>query len=136
MDTADIRKNLFDNTEASSKAADPGKLYNSIDWYTWSGSTGIPVSYVVRELDGPTDLIDNDDYLTTLVSRAPMKGTSYVADHCQVHQLLTGKVLGENAEEWIRDDTNKQSGFVDYHNLCVHFEGEGNVPRQINQAEV
>ena len=48
----------------------------------------------VRELDEPIDLIDNDDYLTTSVSRAPLKGTAYVADRRQVHQLLTGKVLG------------------------------------------
>jgi hypothetical protein len=56
----DIRKNLFDNMEPSSKAADLGKLGNQGDWYTWScgfvnylntitGSTGIPLSYVVRE---------------------------------------------------------------------------------------
>ena len=146
MDNTDIRKNLSDNMETSSKAADPGKLGNSIDWYTWSrgfvnylstipGSTGIPLSYVVRELDEPIDLIDNDDYLTTLVSRAPLKGTAYVADRRQVHQLLTGKVLGEHAEEWIRDDKNKQNGRVDYHNLRLHFEGEGNVSRRITQAE-
>ena len=32
MDNTDIRKNLSDNMETSSKAADPGKLGNSIDW--------------------------------------------------------------------------------------------------------
>jgi hypothetical protein len=90
--------------ETSSKAADPGKLGNEIDWYTWCcgfvnylsiipGSRGIPLSFVVRELDEPTDLSDKYDYLTTLVGRAPLKGTTYVADRHQVHQLLTGKVL-------------------------------------------
>jgi hypothetical protein len=119
IENTDIHKNLFDNMDTSSKAADPGKLGNQVDWYTWShgfvnylstipGSTGIPLSYVVCESDEPTDLSDNDDYLTTLVGRAPLKGTTYVADHCQVHQLLTGKVLGEQAEEWICDDKNKQ----------------------------
>jgi hypothetical protein len=61
--------------------------------------------------------------------------TVYVADCWQVHQLLTSKVLGEYAEEWMCDDKNKQNGCVDYHNLCLHFEGEGNVSRQIIQAE-
>jgi len=64
-----------------------------------------------------------------------LKGTAYVADRQQVHQLLTGKVLGEHAEEWIRDDKNKQNGRVDYQNLRLHFEGEGNVSRQITQVE-
>jgi hypothetical protein len=58
-----------------------------------------------------------------------------VADCRQVHQLLTGKVLGEHAEEWICHDKNKQNGQVDNHNLCLHFEGEGHVSRRITQAE-
>jgi hypothetical protein len=69
-----------------------------------TSAQGIPLSYAVCELDEPIDLIDNDNYLTTLVSRAPLKGTAYVADRRQVHQLLTGKVLGKHAEEQIRDD--------------------------------
>jgi hypothetical protein len=63
---------------------------------------------VVRESDDPIDLSDNDDYLTTLVGIAPLVGTTYVADRCQIHQSLTGKVLGEQAEEWICDSKNKQ----------------------------
>jgi hypothetical protein len=50
----DISKTLFDNMETSNKAADPGKLGNQVDWYTWScgcdnylstipGSTGMPL---------------------------------------------------------------------------------------------
>jgi hypothetical protein len=56
---------------------------------------------VVRELDELIDLADNDNNFTILVGRAPLKGTTYVADRCQVHQLSTGKVLDEQAEEWI-----------------------------------
>jgi hypothetical protein len=142
----DIRKNLADNMETASKAADPGKLRTNTDWYTWSqgftnylstipGCTGIPLSYVVREFDEPMDAEEDTDYLTTLVNRAPLTGTAFVADRRQVHQLLTGKVLGEQAEEWIRDDKTKQNGRIDFRNLQVHFEGEGNVSRRITQAE-
>jgi hypothetical protein len=65
IENTDIHKNLFDNMEdTSSKAADPGKLGNQVDWYTWScgfvnylstipGSTGIPLSYVVCEWMNP-----------------------------------------------------------------------------------
>ena len=41
------------------------------------------------------------------------------------------EVLGEQAEEWIRDDKNKQNGRMDFNNLRLHFEGEGNVSHQI-----
>ena len=143
---SDIRINLADNMETASKAADPGKLRTNTDWYTWSqgfdnylstipGCTGIPLSYVIREFDEPMDLDDDSDYLTTLVNRAPLQGTAYVADRRQVHQLLTGKVLGEQAEEWIRDDKTKQNGRIDFQNLQLHFEGEGNVSRRITTAE-
>jgi hypothetical protein len=84
---------------------------------------------VVREWDEPVDLTDNEGYLTTLVGRAPLWGTTYAADCCQIHQLLTGKVLGEQAEEWIHDDKNKQNGQVDFIHLCLHYKGEGNVSR-------
>lgn len=147
----DIRKNLSDNMETASKAADPGKLRTNTDWYTWSqgfinylstipGCTGIPLSYVVREFEEPTEDDDGDapedvDYLTTIVNRAPLRGTAYVADRRQVHQLLTGKVLGEQAEEWIRDDKSKQNGRIDFNHLKEHYEGEGNVSRRITQAE-
>jgi hypothetical protein len=36
IDNAEIRKNLFDNMETSSMAADPGKLGNQVDSYTWN----------------------------------------------------------------------------------------------------
>jgi hypothetical protein len=36
LDNTDIRKNLSENMETSSKAANSGELGNSIDWYTWS----------------------------------------------------------------------------------------------------
>jgi hypothetical protein len=80
-------------------------------------------------VDEPIDLTDIEDYLTTLVGRAPLRGTTYVADCCRIHQLLTGKVLGEQAEEWIHDDKNKQNSQVDFINFRLHFKGEGNVSR-------
>ena len=127
IDNADILKSLSDNMETSSKAEDPGKLGNQVDWYTWScgfvnylstiaESTGIPLSYVVHESEEPTQLTDSDDYLIILVSRAPLKGTAFVADCIHVQQLLTGKVLGEQAEELIRDDKSKQNSRVDFYN--------------------
>jgi hypothetical protein len=142
----EIRKNMADNMDTASKAADPGKLKTNTDWYTWSqgftnylstipGSTGVPLSYIVREVDEPIDAEDDTDYLSMLVSRAPLTGVAFIADRRQVHQLLTGKVLGEQAEEWIRDDKTKQNGRIDFNNLRLHFEGEGNVSRRITQAE-
>jgi hypothetical protein len=115
----------MDNMDMVSKAADPGKLQGKTDWFTWSqGYTNyqkmkvttllhwraellslvlrmFPLLYVLREFDDPMDAEDKGDYLTAWVCRAPLSGTTYVAAHCQVHQLLSGKVLGEQAEEWI-----------------------------------
>jgi hypothetical protein len=83
---------------------------------------------MVHEWDDPIDLNDNDDYLTTLVGRAPLKGTPYVVGCHHVHQILIGKVLGEQAEEWFM--------VIRMNRMVVWtLEGEGTIECQITQAE-
>ena len=149
LDNATIRENMADNMDTASKAADPGKLKANTDWYIWSqgftnylstipGCTGIPLSYVVRqEEDTPEDYIFavDTDYLTQLSDYAALAGPAFVADRRQVHQLLLGKILGEEAEEWIRDDKSKQNGRIDFNRLKTHYEGDGNISRRIATAE-
>jgi hypothetical protein len=145
LSNADIRKNMADNHESASKAADPGKLKKDTDWHTWiqgfnnylstfPGVTGIPLSYITRASDTPIDEVGDIDYLTELVNRAPLQGQTFASDRRQVHQLLTGKVLGEPAEEWIRGIKGSHNGRMDIMALTRHYEGEGNVSRRIALA--
>ena len=110
LDYATIRENMVDTMDTAFKAADPGKLKVSNIWSqgftnylsTIPGYTGIPLSYVVRqEEDTPEDYIFavDTDYLTQLLDYAALAGPAFVADRRQVHQLLLGKILGEEAEE-------------------------------------
>jgi hypothetical protein len=142
---ANHRLNLKDNMETASKATDPGKLKANTDWYTWSqgfnnylstipGSTGIPLSYVIRINENPM-IVHDVDYLTDLVNRAPLRGPVFTADRRQVHQLLTGKILGEQSEEWVRSNKAKMNGRTDFITLRIHYEGEGNINRRITKAE-
>lgn len=142
---ANLRMNIKDNMETASKATDPGKLKANTDWYTWSqgftnylstipGSTGIPLSYIIRENEQPVTVI-GADYLSDLVNRAPLRGPVFTADRRQVHQLLTGKILGEQSEEWIRSTKAKLNGRTDFLTLRIHYEGEGNINRRITKAE-
>jgi hypothetical protein len=142
---ADIRKNMSDNQETASKAADPGKLKVNTDYHTWiagftnylgtiPGMTGIPLAYVIRKSELPVEEIDAD-YSTDLINRAPLVGPVYQADRRQVHMLITGKVLGEPAAEWIRDIERYKDGRRDITNLTLHYTGEGNVSRRITVAQ-
>ena len=58
---ADVRKIEGDQSDTLSKAADPGKLKDERKWTEWEpafvnylstipGVTGVPLSYVIREL--------------------------------------------------------------------------------------
>jgi hypothetical protein len=142
---ANHRLNIKDNMETASKATDPGKLKANTDWYTWSqgftnylstipGSTGIPLSYVIRENEQPVT-VEGADYLSDLVNRAPLRGPVFTADSRQVHQLLTGKILGEQSEEWVRSNKSKLNGRTDFVTLRVHYEGEGNINRRVTKAD-
>jgi hypothetical protein len=142
---ADIRKNMAENQDTSSKAADPGKHKINTDYYTWiagftnylgtiPGMTGIPLAYVIRKSEVAIEE-DDADYLTDLINRAPLVGPVYQADRRQVHMLVTGKVLGEPAAEWIRDIERHKDGRRDIMNLTLHYTGEGNVSRRITVAQ-
>jgi hypothetical protein len=142
---AATRKNMADNQETASKAADPGKLTINTDFYTWisgftnylgtiPGMTGIPLAYVIRKSTLPV-IEEGADYLTNITNRAPLEGPTYLADRRQVHMLITGKVLGEPAAEWIRSLEKQKDGRTDIQALTLHFTGEGNVSRRITVAE-
>ena len=94
--------------------------------------------YIVRqEEDTPEDdpFYPDTDYLTQLSDFAALAGPAFVADCRQVHQLLLGKILGEEAEEWIRNDKSKQNGRIDFNRLKTHYEGDGNISCRIATAE-
>jgi hypothetical protein len=118
---AQVRKSDIELVTTNSKAADPGKFKDERKWPEWEKAfinylsviprvSGIPLSFVVRELDVP---IPGTEYLTfneRMINRAPVTDQYFIADTRRVHNLLVGFLQGENTENWIRNIAKYQMG--------------------------
>ena len=143
---AQVRKSDIELVTTNSKAADPGKFKDERKWPEWEKAfinylsviprvSGIPLSFVVRELDVP---IPGTEYLTfneRMINRAPVTDQYFIADTRRVHNLLVGFLQGENTENWIRNIAKYQDGRCDMIALRRHYAGEGNSTRRIADAK-
>lgn len=146
---AKIRKHNADESDAVSKAADPGKLKRQKEWTAWSrglknylstilGQNGVPLSYIIRENEQPDYALEaeNDyDFEELSVNCAPMTGLVFKTDARKVHQLIHGFVQGETSETWIKASERRNNGRLDYLALLAHYGGEGNKAVRIKEAE-
>ena len=143
---ADVRKIEKDQADTVSKAADPGKFKDERKWPEWEpafvnylstlpGVNGIPLSYVVRELQDPDRTVEFASFNEKAIACAPLVGSNYQADARKVHQLLKSFLQSESAEQWIKPYAKAQDGRKDMEALRGHYSGEGNTSRRIAVAE-
>jgi hypothetical protein len=109
----DVRKIEKEQSDTVSKAADPGKFKDEKKWPEWEpafvnylstipGVNGIPLSYVVREVENPTVGADYGSFNERAIACAPLKGDVFQADARKVHQLIKSFLQTESAEQWIK----------------------------------
>ena len=143
---AEVRKVEKDQSDTVSKAADPGKFKDERKWSTWEpafenylstipGVNGIPLCYVIRELDTPNHAVEFANFNKKAIACAPLIGSIYQADARKVHQLLKSYLQAETAEQWIKPLAKHQDGRRDMAALRNHYSGEGNTSRRIAVAE-
>ena len=146
LSMSQVRKSDIDLVTTNSKAADPGKFKDERKWPEWEkaftnylsvipGVTGIPLSYIVREMDIPVPGQEYPTFNDRMINRAPLTGQYFVADTRRVHNLLVGFLQGENTEGWIRSIAKYQDGRRDMIALRRHYAGEGNCTRRIGDAK-
>ena len=146
LSLAQVRESDIELVTANSKAADPGKFKDERKWPEWEksfgnylsiipGVNGVPLSYVVREIEDPDPDTVYTSFNERMIGRAPLIGQYFVADSRRVHQLLTGYLQGENTEAWIRSIAKFQDGRRDMIALRRHYAGEGNSTRRIADAK-
>ncbi len=82
LSLAQVRKSDIDLVSTNSKAADPGKFKDERKWPEWEksltnylsvipGVNGIPLSYVVREVEEPAEEAEYTTFNERMTSRAP-----------------------------------------------------------------
>ena len=146
LSLAQVRESDIDLVSTNSKAADPGKFKDERKWPEWEkafvnylsvipGVNGVPLAYVVREVETPAEDVEYASSNERLIMRAPLEGQYYLADTRRVHNLITGFLQGENTESWIRTIVRHNDGRRDMTALRRHYAGEGNTTRRISDAK-
>jgi hypothetical protein len=126
-------------------AADPGPFTRSTNPHSWfpqferflalfSGTTEIPLTYLIRDEEEPTDDPD-DDYLTRLHKMAPLTGQTYLGDNRKLCSILNGKFAGGPGESWIRNPEVAENGREAYFAIRNHYLGTSQVNPRFHQAE-
>ena len=91
LSLAQIRKSDIELVTTNSKAADPGKFKDERKWPEWEkafinylsvipGVNGIPLSYVVQELENPTQGTEYATFNERMINRALLNGQYYIAE--------------------------------------------------------
>ena len=116
---------------------------NFIDSETWSeyeetfvrylgvmhGITGIPLSYVIREIEMPSQPMDeeNCDFYQEMIARAPLHGPVFQADAQTVHHMIRNFLrIRSDDFHCLEALTLLHDGRRDMIELRKHHYGEGN----------
>ena len=144
---AEVRESEEDTMESRAKESSPGKLTGDAVWDDWEaklenmlaiiiGCRGVPLAYVIRELDEPPDEeIEYESFTAKCIAQCTLEGPKFEADARKVHQIINSCVIGEHAEQWTKPHRKKQNGRIDIKALREHYRGKGNQTRRITDAE-
>ena len=103
---------------------------------TIPGSYHVPLSYVIGEQEDPDHNRDfGDDFVSKMITCAPLVGTHFRADSRRVHQLLKNYLVAETAEQWNKNLEPHADGRRDMIALREHNSGEGNASRHFATAK-
>ena len=75
-----------------------------------------------------------DSFEEEFISKARLSGPHFEVDAKQVHQIILTLTIGENVEQWIKENLKKANGRLDMISLRNHFRGAGNKSRRVAEA--
>ena len=143
---AAIIKQQKDHSDTISREVAPSAIKGDKDWNKWSEAfknqlnnlyvtLGVPLTYVISELEIPDWRTAYSTFVEECISRAPLIGIKYEADTRQVHYLILSSTQEKDSHKWIKPLTKKKNGHIDMSALRAHYQGEGNTTRRIAEAE-
>ena len=149
IERAKNREAFIKQSKSVSAAGDPGKFDKNKQWFTWRdsfinylslkpGSSGIPLSYVIREHQEPIDDASYDDFMDEMVACAPLSGQTYESDRRLVHQYLVGFINGTPSEDYVKKTYVRgrchNNGRMSFQALRLQYEGRGEMNRRLSEA--
>jgi hypothetical protein len=141
-----IREAAKENAETLAKEASPGKLTGEKVWDKWRsglenqlsmlyGVNGVPLVYVIRENEEPEEGKSYSSFTQECIEKCRLTGQEFNEDAKYVHNIIQSLIVGEDAEQWVKEHKKLKNGRTDFLNLVAHFTGEGNNTRRIGDAE-
>jgi hypothetical protein len=126
--------------------ASPGPLIRESKWKEWEekfenylrlhlGSSGVPLSYVIREDGAYGKLLSSADFIAKTTALSPHQGEYYEADNLTVFNFIVSFTTGHPSGDWVKDTLKYSSGRRSMKALRDHFLGEGNATRSLASAE-
>jgi hypothetical protein len=132
----DIERSCQDD---DSKIDPPGKL-KSHEWLQWdlklinflqsmAGTSGIPLSYVIRKDVDEDYEFEND--MEQLIHACPLQGAVFDEDNRKVFGIIKQSVADTPNWDWIKTLNRLQDGRRAMQTLRNHFDGPGEVEKRI-----
>lgn len=146
--TAESRDKICSTLKSNDIPSDasPGPLEREAKWKEWEekfinylrlhlGSSGVPLSYVIRENDAPDTTTTHGDYISQTIACAPLNGEHFDADKLTVFNFIVSFTTGQPSGDWVKDTLKHANGRRSMKALRDHFLGEGNATRSLASAE-
>ena len=126
--------------------ASPGLLEREAKWKEWEeqfvnylrlhlGSSGVPLSYVIRENEAPDTTTVFTEFINKTVACAPLNGEHFDADKLTVFNFIVSFTTGQPSGDWVKASVRYSDGRKSMKALRDHFLGEGNATRSLASAE-
>jgi hypothetical protein len=100
-----------------------------------TGVNGVPLVYVFREKEEPEEGKTYASFTHECIEKCRLNGQEFTEDSKYVHNVIQSLIVGEDAEQWVKDHKRCKNGRTDFLTLVTHFTGEGNNTRRICDAE-
>ena len=134
VERAEIIKKQKEQADTLSRESAPGALKGKKEWTRWSeafenmlitmfGVFNVPLFYVIRELESPTEGATFTTFVEQCVAKSPLNGSKFEADTRQVHQLIVAATQGKPSNEWIKPIHRQKNGRADMRALRSHSQG-------------
>lgn len=136
----------MDKKDTMSENVKPVRFTEKVIWDEWKptfvnflntipGRHGVPLKYIVRDMDVP--IIDpTADMLQDYVNRAPLNGDAFNTDSNEVHTYITKFISGNpTAKVKVQAIAEAGNGRLAYQALKEHYEGVGVHAREIVRAD-
>jgi hypothetical protein len=85
------------------------------------GVNGFPLVYVIRENEEPEEGKTYANFTQECIEKCKLTGQEFAEDSKYLHNIIQSLIVGENAEQWVKEHKRLKNGRTDFLTLVAHF---------------